>query len=319
MRRHYDIVVIGAGPAGMAACINASNHGASVILLDEKSAAGGQIYRGVAQQRLADKSILGAEYYHGLDLVEKLDACNADHITGATVWQISTEREIGVSINGTSHLITADQIIIATGATERPFPVPGWTLPGVMGAGAAQVALKSGGVLMPDAVFIGTGPLLYLVAHQYLRAGVPIKAILDTTPRGNWLRALPFLPSALPQYGALTKGQRWIKELRAAGIPFIRGVDDVKCIGTNAVEAVKYKKGKHWAQIETDYVLLHQGIVPNANLAISAGCKHIWSAAQLCWHVEVDHWYESDIAGIAVAGDNAAINGAIAAQHSGEI
>lgn len=319
MKAHYDIAVIGAGPAGMAAAIIASGNGASVALFDEQAAAGGQIYRSITRQRLADQGVLGEEYYQGLELVEKLGASGVDHIAGATVWQVSTDREIGVSKAGASSLLMADQIIIATGAMERAFPVSGWTLPGVMGAGAAQVLLKSSGVLMPDAVFAGTGPLLYLVAHQYMRAGGAIRAVLDTTPRGNYLRALPHLPAALSQIGVIFKGQRWIRELRAAGIPFVRGVQDVRCVGIAVLEAVEYRKGKRWTRVETDHLLLHQGVVPNANLAMAAGCKHIWNDAQLCWHAQTGDWYESDIAGIAVTGDGAAISGAVAARMSGEI
>lgn len=321
MKSRYDIAIIGAGPAGMAAAITASQHGASVVLLDEQPAAGGQIYRGVAAQRLADRGILGPEYYEGLELVERFASCAAEHITGATVWQVSRDREIGVSIDGHASQLCADQIIIATGAMERPFPVPGWTLPGVMGAGAAQVLLKTGGTVFPDAVFVGTGPLLYLVAHQYLRAGVAIKAILDTTERGNLLRALPHLPAALPRIGTLIKGRRWIGELRSAGIPFVRGVRGICLAGDDTVEVVEYTCQTGPAvRIETGRVLLHQGVVPNANLAMAAGCAYFWNPSQLCWHARVDNWFESDNrAGIAIAGDGAAINGAVAARQSGEV
>ena len=184
MKDHYDIAIIGAGPAGMTAATVAGNHGASVLLVDEQPEAGGQIYRAVGSQTIKDINIRGPDYYIGRGLVSALRGSGVETINGATVWQVSEDREIGVSRDGVARLIKADQVIIATGAQERPFPVPGWTLPGVMNAGGAQVLLKSSGVAMPDAVFIGTGPLLYLVAYQYLKAGVAIRAILDTTPRG---------------------------------------------------------------------------------------------------------------------------------------
>ena len=92
-------------------------------------------------------------------------------------------------------MIQAKRVIIATGSLERPFPIPGWTLPGVMTAGAAQTALKAQG-LVPTGrtVMAGCGPLLWLLAAQLLRAGAKIEAILDTTPRVNWLRAAMHLP-----------------------------------------------------------------------------------------------------------------------------
>jgi len=231
MKDHYDIAVVGAGPAGMAAATVAAAHGAAVVLFDEQGEAGGQIYRRLASQTIKDQNILGSDYYAGQELVSELGSSGAEHVTGATVWQVSPEREIGISSEGSARLLSASQVILATGAQERPFPVPGWTLPGVMTAGGAQVMLKSSGLAVPDAVFAGSGPLLYLIAYQYMKAGIPIRAILDTTPRVNALRALPHLPSALLSIGALMKGRRWIASLRAAGIPFIKHVENLLCYG----------------------------------------------------------------------------------------
>jgi len=316
---HYDIVVVGAGPAGMAAATVAAEHGAQVLLLDEQPNAGGQIYRAVAKQTLTDRNVLGSDYYQGRELVLEFQSSGAEHLAGTTVWQVSPEREIGISTDGAARLLTADQVILATGAQERPFPIPGWTLPGVMTAGGAQVLLKSAGLAAPDAVFAGTGPLLYLVANQYLKAGIPIRAILDTTPRSNILRALPHLPAALTSVGALVKGRRWISELRAAGMTFIEGVDELKLLGEDSLAGVEYRQGQKWAHIDTARLLLHQGVVPNVNLAMATGCEHRWSETQLCWQAATDTWGESDVPGVAIAGDGVAINGARAAECLGRI
>jgi len=319
VKNHYDIAVIGAGPAGMAAATVAAEHGASVLLLDEQPAAGGQIYRSIGRQALTDRHILGPDYYQGEALLSALQASGAEHIADATVWQLSTEREIGVSKDGTAQLLTADQVIIATGALERPFPVPGWTLPGAMTAGGAQVLLKSAALAEPDAVFAGSGPLLYLVANQYLKAGVPIRAILDTTPRTNAVRAARYLPAALMNVPALMKGRRWLSELHAAGIPFVKEVEDLKLLGVDALSGVEYRHRGRWTRIDTSRVFLHQGVVPNVNLAMATGCAHVWSESQLCWQAVTDTWGESDVPGVAVAGDGVAINGARAAQCLGHI
>jgi NADPH-dependent 2,4-dienoyl-CoA reductase/sulfur reductase-like enzyme len=319
MRDHYDIAIIGAGPAGMTAATVADKHGASVLLVDEQPEAGGQIYRAVGRQTIKDKNILGPDYYIGRGLVSELDDSSVEYVNGATVWQVSEDREIGVSRDGIARLIKADQVIIATGAQERPFPVPGWTLPGVINAGGAQVLLKSSGVAVPDAVFIGTGPLLYLIAYQYIKAGVSIRAILDTTPQANLLRAMAHLPGALGQLGALIKGRRWIKRLRAEGFPFIKGVEGIKLMGEDAVSGVEYQHRGQSRQIEANTVFLHQGVVPNVNLAMSAGCAHRWNEAQLCWHAQTDAWAVSSIPGIAIAGDGGGIGGARAAELLGWI
>lgn len=319
MKAHYDIAIIGAGPAGMAAATVAAEHRASVLILDEQPHAGGQIYRAVSRQTIKDKDVLGPDYYVGRGLVSELEDSGVDYINETMVWQVSPEREIGISKDGVAQLVTADQIIIATGAQERPFPVPGWTLPGVMNAGAAQVLLKSSGVVAQDAVFAGTGPLLYLVAYQYMKAGIPIRAILDTTPKSNVLRTLPHLPAALGNLGALLKGRRWMSQLRAQGIPFIKDVDDVKLIGDDAVSRAEYRRHGKWEYINTTQVFLHQGVVPNVNLAMATGCTHRWSDAQLCWQAETDAWAETNMPGIAVSGDGISIAGARAAEYRGRI
>jgi thioredoxin reductase len=319
VKARYDIAVVGAGPAGMAAATEAAGHGAHVLLFDEQSGPGGQVYRAVTRSPLADGDVLGPDYRRGRELAAALASSGAEHVPGATVWQISSEREIGVSVDGASSLVRADQIIIATGAQERPFPIPGWTLPGVMGAGGAQALLKSTGLAEPQAVFAGTGPLLYLVANQYLQAGVPIRAILDTTPRANMYRALAHLPAALLSGEELAKGRRWITALRRAGIPFIKGVDGLKLSGTDRLSGVEYRRHGRWSRIDTDSIFLHQGVVPNVNLAMATGCTHRWSDGQLCWHGVTDQWGETNLPGIAIAGDGAAINGAVAAGHVGRI
>jgi len=314
-----QIAVIGAGPAGLAAATLAAQKGAQVTLYDEQAAPGGQIYRGLGTQSLTDPGILGEDYYHGQTLLDGLTASNVTHLTGASVWQVTPDRQIGVTRDGTTQMHRADQIILATGAMERPSPLPGWTLPGVMMAGAAQIMLKTSGVAMPGAVFIGSGPLLYLITLQYLRAGVPVAAVLETTPRGNMLGALRYLPGALSQMNDLIKGLGWLREIAKSDVPFIRGVHDVRLIGDDAVTAVEYRQSGGWKRFTTDHVFLHQGIVPNINLAMAAGCNHKWNPLQLCWTAETDKWGHTNLSGIAIAGDGASITGAKAAEHAGRL
>lgn len=319
MKRHYEVAIIGAGPAGMAAAALCGEIGASTLLLDEQPAPGGQIYRSIAQPAISDCAVLGPDYYKGEALVRALRAAPIDYTASSTVWQVTPTRQIGVSVSGRSQLVTAAQIIVATGAQERPFPIPGWTLPGVMTAGAAQVLLKTSGLIADDPVFVGTGPLLYLTAAQYVRAGARIKAVLDTTPAGNYWRALPHGVGALRAFNNLRKGQRWIGELRRAGIPLITAITDLRLLGEESVHTVEYRQGGRWKSLPTQHVFLHQGVVPNLNLTMSLRCAHAWCERQLCWRVQADSWGETSVAGIAVAGDASDIGGAIAAQHRGSI
>ena len=141
------------------------------ILFDEQASPGGQIYRGVTTTPVQQRDILGPDYWHGEGLVAAFARSGATHSARTTVWAVTREGdgfEIGLSKDGAAQLIQAKHVILATGAQERPFPIPGWTLPGVMTAGAAQILLKSAG-LVPGGttVLAGSGPLLYLIAAQF--------------------------------------------------------------------------------------------------------------------------------------------------------
>src|SRR5262245_10148248 len=166
-------------------------------------------------------------------------------------------------------MVHARQVILCTGALERPFPIPGWTLPGVMTAGAAQIMLKSSALLPQERVVIaGCGPLLWLLAWQILQAGGRIERMLSTTARARRMHALAHLPSfLLSPY--LAKGLRLIREVRAA-VRVIGDVTQLRALGTDKVESVAYRCNGAEEQVRVDTLLLHQGIAPNVNLAMSA-------------------------------------------------
>jgi thioredoxin reductase len=319
IRESYDVAVIGAGPAGLAAATVAARAGLGTVLFDEQSAPGGQIYRGITTTPIKDRSVLGADYWRGETLVDEFRLSGAQHVPGATVWSLSRERELGVSLDGAARLLTASRVIIATGALERPFPIPGWTLPGVMTAGAAQILLKSAGLAAQGrTVLAGCGPLLWLLAWQYLNAGIRLDAILDTTPRENWLKAAPHAPPfLLSPYVA--KGLRLMREVRRA-VTVISGVTALRAEGNERVEAVVYRRGEAAeTRLPVEQLLLHQGVVPNVNLAMSVGIDHRWDEVQLCWTPVLDASFGSSVDGIAVAGDGAGIGGAEAAAERGRL
>lgn len=319
IKDRYDLAVIGAGPAGLAAATTAAGLGLDTALFDEQPAPGGQIYRAITETPLGERSVLGEDYWHGTTLVEPFRQSGAQYVPGATVWSVTREGEIGVSVAGAARLLRARHVILATGALERPFPIPGWTLPGVMTCGAAQILLKSSGLVAKGKVVLaGSGPLLWLIAAQYLRAGAEIAALLDTTPAANWTAALPHLPCFLAS-SYLAKGLTLIREVRRR-IPVIGRVMSLAAIGRERVEGVAYRVfGDSERRIPADTLLLHQGVVPNINLSSAIGCAHRWDAAQLCFRPEVDDWGMSSLDGIAIAGDGAGISGALAAEQRGHL
>ncbi|MGE3651863.1 MAG: NAD(P)/FAD-dependent oxidoreductase [Reyranellaceae bacterium] len=309
----YDLAVIGGGPAGLAAASLAARAGLATVLFDENPGVGGQIYRGITSTPVTDRRILGEDYWAGEALASEARASGALIVNGATVWSLDPQRIVGVSIAGAARLIEARRVIIATGSQERPFPIPGWTLPGVMTAGAAQTVLKAQGLLPAGrTVLAGTGPLLWLLAAQILRAGGRLEAVLDTTPRANWLRALPHLPDfMLSPYFA--KGLALLREVRAK-VP-VRRTNRIEAVGDDRVREVVCDGGR----IPADLLLLHQGVVPNVNLALAAGAAHVWNERQLCFQPVLDDHFESSVPGIAVAGDCAGIAGGTAAAERGRI
>jgi octopine oxidase subunit A len=317
-----DLAIVGAGPAGLAAAATAAKLDLSVLVLDENPDVGGQIYRAIATNPVQNRDLLGADYWRGEALARATAASAAQRAAGAIVWSVSPADdrgyEIGVSMAGRSRIITAREVMLATGALERPFPIPGWTLPGVMSCGGAQTALKASGLVPAGRVVIaGCGPLLWLIAWQYLNAGVAIDAILDTTPRENWLAALPHLPAFLAS-PYLAKGLRLMRAVRAK-VRVIAGVEALRAEGTEKVEAVIYQKAGREQRIAVDTLLLHQGVVPNINLSNAIGCRHVWDDTQLAWKPETDAWGATSVPGISVAGDGAGIAGAEAAAERGRI
>ncbi len=317
LKASYDVAVIGAGPAGLAAAAACAQAGLDTVLFDEQASPGGQVYRSITTTPLAGTKVLGEDSGKGALLAKSFLASSAQYVPGATVWSLTPQREIGVSVGGGSALVTARRVILATGALERPFPIPGWTLPGVMTAGAGQILLKSSG-LVPEGptVLAGCGPLLWLLAWQYLQAGRKIDALLDTTPVENRALALPHVFSFLVS-PYLFKGLALMRAVKRE-VRVIGGVTALRAIGTDRVESIAWRRHDGAEEsIPVQTLLLHQGVVPNVNLAMSVGIEHRWDDGQLCFSPVLDADGGTSIPGIAIAGDGAGIAGAQAAAWRG--
>lgn len=313
---NHDLAIIGAGPAGLAAAAEAAAHGLSVALLDEQPRPGGQIYRDVDRAAALRGKILGPDYRHGLGLTGATRAAGVTYLPGATVWEMTTEGAVSFSRDGMAGRLTARRLLIATGALERPMPLPGWTLPGVMTAGAAQILLKQSGLAARRAVLVGSGPLLYLVAVQMVRAGTPPLALIET-PAGP-LAALPHLPRALAGWRVLAKGVGLLAALRRARVRRYRNARALRIEGTAAATAIAFEAGGA-QRLACDTVLLHHGVVPNVQISRALRLDHRWNAGQGCFVPVTDAWGRSSAGAVFIAGDGAGIAGAAAAEHAGRL
>ena len=322
--KQVPVIIIGAGPAGMAAAKTLAKRQIPVLILDEQVAAGGQIYRAVERVTESDPDraeLLGEEYCHGQSLATGLQDNLIQTVYQASVWRIDADGTVSYSKGGQARQCHAEYIIVATGAQERPFAFAGWTLPGVMTAGAAQIMLKAHGMVAENAILAGNGPLLYLIAQQMLKAGNPPQAILETQTHGAWKNALPHLPAALYQgKGYLWKGVTMLAALKKAGIPHYRGISQLTATGGNSLlEAITFTHQGKQKTLNTQHLFVHQGVIPNTQITRSLQLQHHWNAQQQAWQATCDEWGITSQSTILLAGDGAGIGGAKAAEMMGEI
>ena len=321
-----DVAVVGAGPAGLVAATVAAECGLSVTLYDEQPGPGGQIHRGIAHAPPARPEALGADYWAGGALVRAFERSGARYAPRTSVWALTRNPDATLALaisrgppgKAVASIVHARAVIVATGALERPVPVPGWTLPGVMTVGAAQALLKTSGLAASrGTVIAGAGPLVWLYAWQCLNAGGVVDAILETTPEGRFAQAIRHLPSFVASR-YLAKGLALMRDVRAR-VRVIEHVERVEALGDERVEDVRYVAGGRTETLACDTLLLHQGVIPHLNLPLAAGCDVAWNGAQLCFEPVVDAWGGSTLAGVWIAGDGAGIAGADAAGPRGAL
>ena len=321
MKREFDVVVIGAGPAGMSAAIGLRAHGLTVLVVDEQPAPGGQIWRAVeAVAATPTGRLLGDEYRAGAGLAERFRACGAFYEPDTQVWQIEPDWHVYMTRQGRAEVVRAGRVVLALGAQERPAPFPGWTLPGVLTVGAAQILLKTSRQVPAEPVWVvGSGPLPLLYMAQLLRAGGRIAGWLDTSPPGGWRRALPWLGDALSAWGEVSKGLAWLRQIRAAGVKRVRGVTALRALGDGRLREIEYTAGGVTKRAPAGVLLSHEGVVPSIHMTRALECAHSWNPQQACLAPDLDAWGQTSRPGIYVAGDGAGIGGAQAACVRGEL
>ena len=320
-----QVAIVGAGPAGLAAACVLADKGVDVVVLDEQGAPGGQVFRAVeavSAARPEDMAVLGSSFAGGIELIERFRASGAGYRPGVSVWEITSAQEselaIGLVEDGVAQMLYPRHIILATGAMERPTPFPGWTLPGVMTVGAAQTLFKASGLIPdPSVVLAGTGPLLYLYANQLLGAGVTPQAILDTRPPSSWSTRMLALGVLAECPSAMIQGLRWMREVKRQ-VPVLTDVTFLEAHGTEQLSSVSCRAPGRSTDLNTELLLVHDGVIPNTWLSMSAGIEHRFDPVQRCWSPDICGAGMTTREAISVVGDAAGIAGAQVALLQGE-
>ncbi len=318
-------VIVGAGPAGVRAAEILVAAGLRPVLLDEGFRAGGQIYR---RPPLDDgrsyRSRYGSEAAKAEALHKTFDRLRAavDYRPETLVWNIVRDASVqggrlDLMTNGAHSQLPYSHLLLATGATDRVLPFSGWTKPGVYTLGAAQTALKAQGCTIGERVaFMGSGPLLYLVAWQYAHAGATVAAVLDTAPFAAKFH-LARLAFSAPRIVAL--GMLYAARLKLAGVPIHYGVRPDEVLGESHVDGLRYRKSGRGHDIACDALAYGFALRPETQLADLAGCDFRFEERDRAWLPAADALGRTSRAGVYVAGDGAGIAGADAAEIRGRL
>jgi thioredoxin reductase len=319
LREEYDVVVVGAGPAGMAAASLCARAKLLTLLLDEQSGPGGRMYHAITATPLEERAVLGRDYWIGEKIASEVDASGAQYVRGARVTGLAPHFEVAFEANGAASRVSARRVILAVGALERAVEFAGCDLPGVVPLGSAQMRLQSAGAVPGGpTVIAGSGLFLWRAAERLLNAGATIEAVLDTTPWENRVRALPHWPGFFfsPHFrdsGALRRAVR-------AKVAVEKRVTQLRAEGEGRLAQVGYRDRSGAARtLPADSLLVHQGFVPDAALARAAGVEHRWSERRLCWLPIVDREGATAVPGLFITGDAAGIAGGQAAAWRGVI
>jgi NADPH-dependent 2,4-dienoyl-CoA reductase/sulfur reductase-like enzyme len=313
------IAIVGAGPAGIAAASVLAAHGVATTVIDEGREPGGQIYRRAREGLDLDLDILlGAEAanYRNFHATFAALRDRIDYHPQTLVWAVHG-KQLHTVRAGVADAVDADALVLATGATDRVLPIPGWTLPGAFTLGGAQVLLKEHGCLIGRRiVFCGSSPLLYLAATQYRAMGAEIAAVLDTTPFAAKIAAASDL-SAAP--GTLARGLGTMRALRRAGVPIRHGTTLSAFEGASGVEAVRFRdRAGQEHTIACDAVAIGFGLKPETQLAELSGAELRYDPVFRQWLPRADADGRCG-GGVYVAGDGATVGGAEAAALTGEL
>lgn len=296
----YDTLVVGSGPAGIAAAVAAARGKATVGLVDDNPAPGGQIWR-------RDSSRLRRP--DAERLLDQLNSTSVDRLQGCRVFDHPSPGVLHAECDGAAITLRYKKLILATGARERFLPFPGWTLPNVMGAGALDALVRGGLPIAGKTVVVaGTGPLLLAAAAHLAEHGARIAAVCE---QATLSQILPFLAALLREPAKIKQGLGYRARIRGAG--FHTGCWPVAARGTGQIEAVVISNGRRQWEIACDYLACGFHLVPNVELPVLVGCR------LQDGFVAVDDLQKTSVENVFCVGEPTGIGGVDKALIEGEI
>lgn len=320
-----ELAIIGAGPAGLAAAIQACELGVNTLVLDENAAPGGQIYRQPPPEfEVREARLRGPTFARGQALLSAAERAGVQIRCETVVWNLDAGLNLEVSSPVGSETIHAKRVILSAGAYDRPVPVPGWTLPGVFTVGGVQNLLKSQAIVVGQRVLLaGTGPLLLVVASQVATTGIDVM-VADPVPRRAALAKLPAMlaewrllgDGALYHWNLIRRRSRWLSPYV---ISSINGDGHVQRATVARVDPLWRPVPGTERTFEVDAVGLGYGLIPSTELVRLAGCELHYDNRAAAWLPVLDDEGTTTVPGLAVTGDGAGVSGAVAAVHQGRV
>lgn len=322
-----DVLVVGAGPAGLSAAAAAARAGLDVLVIDERAQAGGQYFKQPSAEYNIDEQHLDAQFREGSELVRAALAAGVRYVPGATAWAAFDEARISYTVGGQTRLVSARRFVIAGGAYERPLPVPGWTLPGVMTTGAAQTLLRAYRTTPGKRVLVaGNGPLNFQVARELKLAGSEVVAVAEAAA-SPLHSPLSFLKMAAADAKLSVDGLQQVAALKSAGIPLhfrhailrLDGGDKVAQATVVRIDRRGMPLPGSETTYEVDAVCMNYGFLPQGDIARALGCEFVFDAKTAAWTARRDGDCRSSVNTVFLVGDSAGLGGARVAMAEGAI
>lgn len=309
-----DVLVVGAGPAGLSAARRLALAGAKVIVADERLHPGGQYFKPLASSHRADISALDRQFRDGEALRDSARAAGVTLLSETTVWAAFSPGEVAAIVAGRATTFRPKRLVLATGAYEQVRPAPGWTLPGAMTVGGLQTLARSYRVAPGDRIVIaGNGPLCLQTAAELIEGGANVVAVIEAATKPGGARLGDVLAAAAAQPSLMWDGALMMRKL---GARLRWGERVVRVLGEERVRGVQTTRGT----IDADVVALNDGFASSSELARALGCAHRFVARGTgSMETIVDEAGRTSVAEVFAIGDGARFGGAQAAQAQGEL